>query len=343
MTMEQRICNLFRAALAGAIVLGTVGCGSSPSGYNGTLAPGGASYVYSVQEVAVGSYAVEQFLSSSNGSTTPTSSLLTPVNFTAASVVVDSTGQIYVGGNNSAGIYQVLAYAPGASGTATPTRTINLTSYYNGSGAESLSVDASNNLYVLNFYGTITEYSPTANGTATPLRTITGTVLSNQYCYGVAIDGAGNLYVATANNSLTGGTILVFAAGASGNVAPTRTITTPTNVFFGIAVDSVGDVWATEDNLSGTAPASLVEFFSSASGAPTPNRTIDFTGTTPSIMLGLRMDSAGNLFTLLDTDVNNADSFSIVSVGPNAGGNIAPATQMSSTSLTNPTGEIAIK
>jgi len=42
---------------------------------------------------------------------------------------------------------------------------------------------------------------------------------------GIALDGAGNIYVVNTNYNFSGGSITVFAAGASGNATPTATIT----------------------------------------------------------------------------------------------------------------------
>jgi hypothetical protein len=58
-----------------------------------------------------------------------------------------------------------------------------------------------------------------ASGNATPTATIAGgnTGLANPH--GIALDGAGNIYVGNQDGSIT-----VYAAGASGNATPTATI-----------------------------------------------------------------------------------------------------------------------
>lgn len=66
----------------------------------------------------------------------------------------------------------------------------------------------------------ITEYAPGAKGDVAPINTIAGSNTQLYVPLGMAMSGAGRLYVA---NSYSG-TIAIFAAGASGNVAPVATI-----------------------------------------------------------------------------------------------------------------------
>ena len=64
-------------------------------------------------------------------------------------------------------------------------------------------------------------YAPGASGNATPTATIAGSNTGLTGSYGIALDGAGNLYVANAGVPYS---ITVYAAGASGNAPPTATI-----------------------------------------------------------------------------------------------------------------------
>jgi hypothetical protein len=58
-----------------------------------------------------------------------------------------------------------------------------------------------------------------ASGNATPMATIeTGGTRAVTNLYGIALDGAGNIYVTSGNS------IMVYAAGASGDAPPTATI-----------------------------------------------------------------------------------------------------------------------
>ena len=79
-------------------------------------------------------------------------------------------------------------------------------------------------LYVVNQpSNSITVYAAGASGNATPVATIAGGNTGLNTPTGIALDGAGNIYVANelgfSSNSIT-----VYAAGASGNATPTATI-----------------------------------------------------------------------------------------------------------------------
>jgi hypothetical protein len=344
------------------VLAGLAGCGgSSSSGAaaagngngsgTGALLAGGAASVYVVQNAASGTSSILQFTAGANGAMTPASTLNAPTGFSATAVAVDATGQIYVGGELSTQ-EEVLVYPAGSTGNAAPSRTILISggAYYSFNPIESLSVDASLNLYVAGFSGTVTVYSASANGAATPARSLSGTLttLANYYVYGVTTDTAGNVYVAAGGTGLSGGAILVFGSAANGNVAPARTITSSGSTFYGVAVDASGNVYAAEDNFStGTTAAVIAEFSATASGAATPSKTITLTGTTPSIFGGLRIDSVGNIYAVLATQVGTGatatGAYSVVAMGPGATGSIAPAAQMTSAAWSSPGPQLAIR
>src|SRR5205809_8110329 len=66
----------------------------------------------------------------------------------------------------------------------------------------------------------ITIYAPAASGNATPIDTIAGSNTGLNAGGALALDSAGNLYVA----NYYGSSITVYAPGASGNATPTTTI-----------------------------------------------------------------------------------------------------------------------
>ena len=74
-------------------------------------------------------------------------------------------------------------------------------------------------LYVPNQAGNnILIFAAGASGNATPTATIAGDNTGLASPVGIALDGAGNIYVTSGNS------IMVYAAGASGNATPTATI-----------------------------------------------------------------------------------------------------------------------
>jgi hypothetical protein len=85
-------------------------------------------------------------------------------------------------------------------------------------------VDTTGNLYVANnvFSPSVTVYAPGANGNVAPLRIVNGASTGLNSPFGVAVDAAGNLYVAN-NGGIPPG-ITVYGSGANGNATPIRTI-----------------------------------------------------------------------------------------------------------------------
>ena len=93
----------------------------------------------------------------------------------------------------------------------------------------------------------ITVYAAGASGNATPTATIAGGNTGLGVPYGIALDGAGNIYVANAG----GNSITVYAAGASGNATPTATIAggnTGLCVPIGIALDGAGKIYVANND-----------------------------------------------------------------------------------------------
>ena len=87
-----------------------------------------------------------------------------------------------------------------------------------------------NNVWAANVSNdSLTEYGHTDQGNVAPLVTIKGAKTKLDYPYGIAVDAAGYIYAGNCQQSVTKppavGSILVFAPGASGNVAPVQVIT----------------------------------------------------------------------------------------------------------------------
>jgi sugar lactone lactonase YvrE len=177
-------------------------------------------------------------------------------------VALDGSGNVYVADyeNNlirkitSAGVVSTLAGTgvAGADNGAGTIATFNL--------PESLTVDAAGNVYVVdNGNDLIRKITPTGvvstlagNGQAGSANG-TGTSASFHSPFGIAIDAAGNLYVADAGNNqirkiTQAGVVSTFAGsgarGASNATGKAATFNTPS----GVAVDASGNVYVADEN-----------------------------------------------------------------------------------------------
>jgi len=276
--------------------------------------------------------------------------LIPPSTIQPTCIATDASGQIYIAGLVGSN-YEVMIFAAGAAGVPTPIRTINLGSLPS-SQPQSMAVDSSGLLYIASSTG-ITVYSATATGTATPLRSILGssTQLTAVEC--IAVDASGNIYV---TNQATGtttipGMIFVFSATATGNVAPTRSITYATAPFYGIAVDTSGNIYTVADTtitVNGTfvgTSASILEYAAGASGAATPLKTIAGPATALGYGGGMRIDSAGNLYLInavISSFYYGTATFDVLGFGPTATGNEPPAVNFSSTAWSNAGSQLAL-
>jgi hypothetical protein len=126
---------------------------------------------------------------------------------------------------------------------------------------------------------------------------------------------ASSLYLAqnSPNPYSTPSQILIFPTGVSGNPSPSNVIILPSSITVGpIAVDSSGNVYA-------VTPTDVREYAANATGIATPIRLIPANSTTTlNVIIGLSVDSSGNLYVL--NDGVGIDIFS-----SNANGSVAPS------------------
>ena len=316
------------------------------------LASGGAKDVYVQQYTTSGLLeSIMDFAADTSGSLTPKATLLLPANAEFFSMAIDSAGELYVGVlATDTSLDEVLVYAPGATGQATPVRTINLLSPGFPFVPLDLTVSPSGKLFVVG-PEEIGTFPADASGDTSPSNVLSvGTSVDP---VGIAADAAGNVYIANyivGNNS--SGQILVYAAGASGNALPIVTIDTP-GIPYGVTLDASGNFYTSANvvtlDSSGEITASInqvVEYPALSSSAVNPVKTIAGSATGLTFATGPQIDEAGNLylFTTITSGSGSAEVYTpeIVGFAPTASGNVKPGLTFTSSSWTYSGDHIAV-
>jgi len=195
----------------------------------------------------------------------------------ATSIAVDATGEIYALSGNS-----ILVFAATATGTSTPVRLItgSLTQLNSPS---SIAVDSAQNIYVANTAGdNVLVFSSTATGNVAPASILSGTMTQISAPLGVTLDSTGDLYVASFNQPSNSSLVLEFAPGATGNAAPTRTLTAVASYSLsGLAVDALDNLYVV--TLAPTTNHLAIDVFTpDETGSSPPVETITTTSWTAS-------------------------------------------------------------
>lgn len=232
-------------------------------------------------------------------------------------------------------------FSPSADANAPPERLLAGDQTGLNGGNAAAAVISNGQVYVSNpTNGNITIYPLKANGNISPAATLEGPATMITFPAGLAVDTAGKIYVADEGPEGGGpGSILVFPAGASGNVAPLTAITpttTPLQTPVGITVASNGDIWVA--NFGG---ASVMKFTAGSSGDVPAAATLAGSNTMIDLPSYVALDSTGNLYVSNDgagATPPTTDAILIFPAGSN--GNVAPASTITgpSTQLDLPTG-----
>ena len=201
-------------------------------------------------------------------------------------IAVSAGGEIFVAEDYGA----VQAFSATATGNVAPTRRITGASETGGGlstviVADAVAADTADNLYVVNQGGPglmpIVVFGPTATGNVAPTRTLGGALTTISGVSGLTTDSAGNLYLACTTSTFAGakvtyaGSILVFGPGATGDVAPIRTITgsaTLLTKLAGIKVDAVGNIYVVTSipMVMASSTLSVLKFSATANGNVAP-------------------------------------------------------------------------
>ena len=198
-------------------------------------------------------------------------------------VAFDSKGQLFVsaslpGGGRAIDVFPPGANNSGSGGIAKPKRTI--------SDEGGLAIDSNNLLYVANSTTATIDIFPSGSGTMQAQ--IGGSKTGLVAPRAVAVDASLNVYVFDTETA----TISEFAAGATGNVAPIRTISGSNtglgggNGFsFGLAVSKTsGDIF-----VSNPVSNAIFVFAADATGNVAPTQTIAGSATQLSEPLGIAL------------------------------------------------------
>jgi hypothetical protein len=308
---------------AAAMILLASGCASNSS----STGPEPAFTLFVVQDGGgTAGNSVLQFPANGSGSLTPANSLTSPSQTSFDAVAVDTAGSLYVSaskGSAPSTVYQILVYAAGATGSATPARTITSTSL--NSFINSIAVDATGDLYAISG-NSIDVFAPNAAANAAPVRQIAGNLTQINFAAQIAVDAAQNIYLANED----GGNVLVFSSTQSGNIAPTGILTgasTAIGTPSGIAIDSSGDIYVASFNQPSNSSA-VLEFAPGATGNAIPTRML--TTIASAELAGLAVDALDNLYVYTATGSQLAvDVFT-----PSQSGSSAASRTISSTAWT---------
>jgi 6-phosphogluconolactonase (cycloisomerase 2 family) len=245
-------------------------------------------------------------------------------------VGVDRSDNIYVTNMDDV----ITVYAPNATGNEAPTRTIIGQAYHQPKG---IAIDPSNgDIYVARANNNaIFIYAAGASGSVSPIGKIQGSQTGLDYPFGVALDKNGKIYVTNTDDGTGSGSVTVYAAGSTGNVAPIQTISGTRTELAGpqqLAVDSSSNIYVA-NSASDSGKGSLTVYAAGANGNVAPSETIEGSKTKLEGPGGIALDGSNNMYA-----ANGNNSITVYAAGSN--GNVAPINTISGskTGLDGPRG-----
>ncbi len=171
-------------------------------------------------------------------------------------------------------------------------------------------------------------YAAGATSTDSPVQIIEGSKTKLSYAEDIAVDAKANMYVANYGTSDGKGWVTVYAAGATGNVPPIRTIIgarTGLDRPFGIALDPRnGDIYVA-NGFGGPSQMGTVTIYApNANGNVAPIGTIAGTNTGLAEPVGLVLDAGGNIY-VPNPGVNSRILSRVTIYTAGSVGNVKPA------------------
>jgi sugar lactone lactonase YvrE len=210
-----------------------------------------------------------------------------------------TTTCIYVTNTRVDRLSSIAVFPTNATGNVAPVQLIegSSTGLIDATG---VAVDAVDNIYVSDIgngsqsISNILVFPAGSTGNTAPIRTIVGSATKLEFANAIAVDTAGNIYVANQGISSSPSSINVYAAGATGNAAPIRTIVGSNTQIAdpdGIAVDSAGRVYCANEFAK-----SVTVYAAGASGNVAPIATIAGHMTGLNLPMGMGVDSTGKVY-----------------------------------------------
>ena len=336
--------------LAGLVLL-LAGCSSDGTTF-GNIHAAPAVGVYVIQNnAASGSTAASgeilQFSTSSSGVTAPLSTIDNSKTTSLAYLAVDGYGDIYTSAAEGSRGSAILEFPVGSSNNAQPIGDIPFNSTTGLTGINGLAVDAAGDIYAAGAGYGVAGFGYSQNGSVAPdlllpLGTQAADLTTLELPYAPAVDRKGNLYVAdNASPAISSpaptAPIVVFAPGATGSVAPSRTLSGAlTTLSFGtpqgMATDPAGNLYVT-NVVSGV--SSILIFAPGATGNTPPLRDITGSNTELGCVGGIALDNEGYLYVVSTATCGSTANPTVLKFSTQGDGNIAPVATFTSTAWTN--------
>lgn len=289
MTKRSRIPWIALCAGVASVLVAAAACTSS----NVTIHPLPRNLLVADNEQGELLGVIDFFNKNDQGAIPPLYSLTNAGLLEIHSVARDSSGNVFVGGNNDGTpcFGSIFVFPSFSNGVTNPTRTITgpLNTTLDDS-IQGITVDGSGNVYVTQDNAStdtcppvparlkprVAVFGPTATGDVAPSKTVFApNPFSQDDLLGIALDGSGNVWVAEDHDNGTGNVYQL--PNVAGTPAPTLTLTGIAEPW-GVAVDATNNVYVVDQDTSNLFPATTPAVLVYDAGTTTPNAAKTITG-----------------------------------------------------------------